>query len=437
MKLPSIVPSRYRVGEAVVIVGIALAFFAVLLGLLRVLFPAGPGLHEVATREGSLPAAGTAEPTARDPVHASGSPESSLGAAAWEVAAVLVRTTNTVKHRAANAISWSGVRPGERFRDRDAVQTFDNSTARLRFTEGNILDMSPNSLVVIQRAQPTPVRKETPSQLVMVNGELRGTVSTHERTAAVEVALPGGVVRVRSATRDRAGAQFKISMTEDHASTVAVYRGVAEIDANGRTLQVNEDFVSTVRPNGVTTEPVRLPARPTPVEPARDRTYSYRDQPQQIRFVWTAPAPVDGYHLVIARDPDFDDVVSDARVRTSEFRHGHLKHGTYYWRVSGIAAAREGAYSEPARLIVIRDRQPPVLDVHFPPRTPGSDAYTLTGRTEPGARVSVGGHRIPVTAAGSFQHSLRLGPGSTVIVVEAVDQAGNVAYRSELVNANF
>jgi hypothetical protein len=61
----------------------------------------------------------------------------------------------------------------------------------------------------------------------------------------------------------------------------------------------------------------------------------------------------------------------------------------------------------------------------------------LTGRTEPGARVSVGGHGIPVTAAGSFQHSLRLGPGSTVIVVEAMDQAGNVAYRSELVNANF
>jgi hypothetical protein len=437
MKLPSVVPSRYRVGEAVVIVGIALAFFVLLLGFLRVLFPAGPGLREVATPGESLPAAGMAEPTARESVHASGSPKSSHGAAAWEVAALLVRTTNTVKHRAADAISWSGVRPGKRFRDRDAVQTFDNSTARLRFTEGNVLDMSPNSLVVIQRVQPNPVRRETPSQLVMVDGELRGTVSAHDRTAAVEVALPGGVVRVRSATRDRAGAQFKISMTEDHASTVAVYRGVAELNANGRTLRVTEDFASTVRPNGVTTAPVPLPARPKPVEPARDRIYSYRDQPQQIRFAWTAPAPVDGYHLVIARDPDFDDVVSDARVRRPEFRHGRLKHGTYYWRVSGIADAREGAYSEPARLIVVRDRKPPALDVHFPPKTPGSDAYTLTGRTEPGARVSVGGHGIPVTAAGSFQHSLRLGPGSTVIVVEAMDQAGNVAYRSELVNANF
>jgi len=437
MKLPSVVPSRYRVGEAVVIMGIALAFFALLLGFMRVLFPAGPELREVTTREGSMPAAGKAEPRVRDQVHASGSPKSSLGAAAWEVAAVLVRTTNTVKYRAADAISWSGVRPGERFRDRDAVQTFDNSTARLRFSEGNVLDMSPNSLVVIQRVQANPVRRQTPSQLVMVDGELRGTVSAHDRTAAVEVALPGGVVRVRSETRNRAGAQFKISMTEDRASTVAVYRGVAEVDANGRTLQVNEDFVSTVHRNGVTTEPVRLPARPKPVEPERDRTYYYRDRPQQIRFAWTAPAPVDGYHLVIARDHDFDDVVSDARVRTPEFRHGNLKHGTYYWRVSGIAASREGASSDPVRLIVVRDRESPVLDVHFPPKTAGSDAYTLTGRTEPGARVSVGGHRIPVTAAGSFQHSLRLGPGSTVIVVEAVDQAGNVAYRSELVTADF
>src|SRR3990172_5208354 len=163
MKLPSVVPSRYRVGEAVVIVGIALAFFVLLLGFLRVLFPAGPGLREVATPGESLPAAGMAEPTARESVHASGSPKSSHGAAAWEVAALLVRTTNTVKHRAADAISWSGVRPGKRFRDRDAVQTFDNSTARLRFTEGNVLDMSPNSLVVIQHLQPDPLRTETPS----------------------------------------------------------------------------------------------------------------------------------------------------------------------------------------------------------------------------------------------------------------------------------
>jgi len=51
MKLPSVVPSRYRVGEAVVIVGIALAFFVLLLGFLRILFPAGPGLREVATLE--------------------------------------------------------------------------------------------------------------------------------------------------------------------------------------------------------------------------------------------------------------------------------------------------------------------------------------------------------------------------------------------------
>ncbi len=437
MKLPSVVPSRYRVGEAVVIVGIALAFFALVLGFLRFLFPAGPGLREVATLEGSMPGAGMAEPAVRDLSRASGSEESSLEAAGWKVAAVLVRTTNTVKYRAVDAISWSGVRPGERFRDRDAVQTFDNSTARLRFTEGNVLDMSPNSLVVIQRAQPDPVRRETRSQLVMVDGELRGTVRAHDRTAAVEVALPGAVVRIRSATHDRAGAQFKISMTEDHASTVAVYRGVAELNANGRTLQVNQDFVSTVRPNGVTTAPVPLPARPAPVEPARDRTYYYRDRPQTIRFAWTAPAPVDGYHLVIARDPDFDEVVSDARVRTPEFRQGNLKHGTYYWRVSGIADAREGASSDPVRVIVVQDREPPALDVRFPPRTPGSDAYTLTGRTEPGARVSIGGHRIPVTAAGSFRHSLRLGSGSTVIVVEAVDQAGNVTYRSGLVNANF
>jgi hypothetical protein len=144
MKLPSVVPSRYRVGEAVVIVGIALAFFVLLLGFLRVLFPAGPGLREVATPGESLPAAGMAEPTARESVHASGSPKSSHGAAAWEVAALLVRTTNTVKHRAADAISGREFARGSV--SAIATQCKRSTTRRPpRFTEGNVLDMSPNS----------------------------------------------------------------------------------------------------------------------------------------------------------------------------------------------------------------------------------------------------------------------------------------------------
>jgi hypothetical protein len=345
--------------------------------------------------------------------------------------------TNTVKHRPVDAISWSGGRQGERLRDGDAVQTFDDSTARIQFSEGNVLDMSQNSLVVIQRTERDPVRSEVRSQLVMVGGELRGTVGAGGGASAVEVSLPGGVVKIRSGTRDRADAQFKISTTEHRGSTIAVYRGVAELDANGRTLHLTPNFASTVSPDGAVAKPVPLPARPVLVEPVKDRTYNVGDRPEKIRFSWKGPTSVDTYHVVIARDPGFDNVVYDAHVARPELRYDNLDRGTYYWRVSSVAGALEGAFSEPRRLTVGQDREPPALEVQVSQKARGAHTFTITGRTEPGAQVFAGGRRIPVTAAGSFQFTMELESGSNVVAIRAEDQAGNVTYRSELVSAKF
>jgi hypothetical protein len=200
------------------------------------------------------------ERTAYDLRLTSGSGETRLGTETWSAAAVLVRMTKTVKHRRFDAISWSGGRQGERLRDGDAVQTFDNSTARIQFSEGNVLDMSQNSLVVIQHTERDPVRSGVHSQLVMVGGELRGTVGAGDGASAVEVSLPGGVVKIRSGMRARADAQFKISTTEHRGSTIAVSRGAAELDANGRTVRLTPDFASTISPDGAVAKPVPLPA---------------------------------------------------------------------------------------------------------------------------------------------------------------------------------
>jgi hypothetical protein len=423
------VSSRYRVGEAVAVVGIALTFFAALLAFLRSIFPAGAGLRDGVTPEGLLPLAAVTEREGRDLLLTSGSGEARLGAEPREAAAVLVRMINTVKHRPVDAISWSAGRQGERLRDGDAVQTFDNSTARIRFSEGNVLDMSANSLVVIQRTARDQVRSEAHSQLVMVGGELRGTVGAGG-ASGVEVALPGGVVKIRPGSRDRADAQFKISTSKQRGSTIAVYRGVAELDANGRTLRVAPNFASTLSPDGAVAKPVPLPAQPVLVGSVADRT-------ENIRFSWKGPASVQSYHVVIARDPGFDRVVYDAHVATPELRYGALQRGTYYWRVSAIAGGVEGAYSEPGRVTVGQDREPPALEVHVSQKAKGSHTFTITGRTEPGAQVFAGGRRIPVTDAGSFQFTMELDSGSNVVSIRAEDQAGNVAYRSELVSAEF
>ena len=61
----------------------------------------------------------------------------------------------------------------------------------------------------------------------------------------------------------------------------------------------------------------------------------------------------------------------------------------------------------------------------------------ISGLTEPGSEVYVGNERIEIGTEGEFEHALRLDRGINVVVVEAVDNAGNIAYESRLVSAKF
>ena len=94
----------------------------------------------------------------------------------------------------------------------------------------------------------------------------------------------------------------------------------------------------------------------------------------------------------------------------------------------------EGLYSENRRFRVIEDQTPPKLAVQFPPGTIYKDQYTLHGKTEPGARVFVGGKRIKTSKTGKFEYQMKLNLGINVIVVESFDAVNNVTYRSQRVN---
>ena len=138
-----------------------------------------------------------------------------------------------------------------------------------------------------------------------------------------------------------------------------------------------------------------------------------------------------------SRDPEFRDVVHRARVEDAEFSHGNLKEGTYYWRVASLTGHASGAPSPPRVLEVEKDAAPPGLQVEFPEGPVTAERFVLRGSTEPGASVFVSDHRVPVKSSGAFSHTLELRPGSNLVVVESIDVAGNVIYRSEIVNARY
>jgi hypothetical protein len=154
-----------------------------------------------------------------------------------------------------------------------------------------------------------------------------------------------------------------------------------------------------------------------------------------VRFEWNERQGCDGYRLVIGRDKDLRDVMFDQRIDTTEFVHGNLPAGGYYWRVSGYSGWIEGSGSEGRRLQLLRDADPPLLQVEFPDGPIHDGIVLLRGTAEPGAEIFVGRRNVAADESGSFEYALNLQRGVNLVVVEAIDSAGNVAYSSELLHA--
>jgi len=60
---------------------------------------------------------------------------------------------------------------------------------------------------------------------------------------------------------------------------------------------------------------------------------------------------------------------------------------------------------------------------------------SLHGETDPGARVFVGKSSCAVAADGTFEAQVALSRGVQIVVVQAVDVLGNVAYASRMIAA--
>jgi hypothetical protein len=142
----------------------------------------------------------------------------------------------------------------------------------------------------------------------------------------------------------------------------------------------------------------------------------------------------DRYHVVIARDPEFSNLIVDDDVIGTEFTHGALGSGTYYWHVRSRVEWAQSNKSETHQIRVLQDLEAPLLELNPPSDTVLAGAWRLTGRTEPGASIFVDG--VPVAhEAGRIDQEIALQRGVNIITVKAMDSVGNLNYESLAISA--
>ncbi len=419
-----------RVVEGAVAILLVLFFFSLFLWLLDTLFPTGTSLRKLIARQGSAALTDSSNGSRRE-LQMDYSDTTSAG----DPAAVLNWIRNSVKSKRASDIAWQTAKEGKLLYDRDAVQTLGRSAAEIKFDEGTSLNMGSHSLVIIKRITRDPLLRQKRSFMVLVDGELRGMLAqSGAESVYLEIDTPGARLRTRSGSAAGGPVDFKLSVNEDQSSTIAVYQGSAEISAQGKTVVVQANQSTVVGLNQAPRDPRDLPHALQLRSPATGKRFYYRDLPPRIQFSWQTHAGASSYHFILARDPYFRDIVTDDRFAESRFSHGNLQKGIYHWKVSAMQDSIEGFFSLSGSFQVIQDLTPPKLEVQFPPTIIHQPSYTLKGRTDPGAKVFIGGQRVKISRNGKFKHRLKLNPGINVIVVEAFDGVNNVAYRSHRVN---
>jgi hypothetical protein len=426
--------TRYLIGkgtEIAVMLLLVSVFFALFTTLLFMAFPAGITLTQIleqrSGRGGDLNG------------RASGGAVFDLQQKGVErAAATLSHMGNEVRSKGAASIAWGPAEVGMRLHDHDAIQTFTQSSAQISFDRTNYVTMGSNSLVIIKRIEKEAARNERRSSIVVVDGQLQARVgSAGGDKLHLNIATPSATVKMLPQKSARAKGDFKISVNPDHSSTIVVLRGEAAVSAQGKTVRVAQNRGVMVKQGEAPMEVIELPPPPLQMTPANGAVIQYRELPQRVGLKWGAGTSGNRYHLQLARDRAFKEMVIDKELAEPQFQHGNLKQGTYYWRISRVDRGVEGTMSGASRFQMLRNGNPPPLRVSFPAAPVPEERFTLSGSTAPGCRVFVKGKPVATDERGGFSCEVPIKKGITLVTVEAIDASGNVAYQSHYVQGSL
>ena len=413
--------------EAAMVAMCIVVFFGFLTVLIRAFFPQGTSLMVD-------PDANMLADTSRN-----GDVELGIDAVGGDVqqlfAGEILKIQRRVQHRAANTLTWDDANIGDRVVRNDAVQTFSRSTAVLEINDESQLTMGENSLIIFDQREADPFLADSNSVLVMMEGELSGTLSAADKSRfRFGVNLPNSDVTLapRKAGDD---VEFVITVNDDHSTTISVHEGTAKVvSADGTLKTIGDQQSITIDSSGSDVRVTELARAPRPTGPSNNSAISYRNVPQEVQFTWDAVSNADRYRIIIARDPEFSDRVVDDDVNGTTFTHGALGSGTYYWTVRSLIGWSQSEKSAVRRLQVAQDLDPPILELDPPPDTIVAGAWRLLGRTDADATVFIDEQPVEHDR-GRIDYSIDLKPGANVIVVKAIDGVGNLSYAPLLVNA--
>lgn len=233
--------------------------------------------------------------------------------------------------------------------------TREGSVAEITLADRSRLRLGENTTLVMFAPASRPPAGIPPSDdTTLVRGRITVRCATEgDRRTAVSLATPGATVVVSG--------DAVLHVDAGRTTRIAVHSGRVRVRAAGREIAVRAGSGVRVEMGRPPQPPRALVAPPSWVSPPPEALL-FTGVPHQVRGVFTGSngtTPATQWHLQLARDEDFRDLLVDRIVpgNVTTFEAANLGPGTYFARVSGIDQDRiEGTPGPVARVVITAPR---------------------------------------------------------------------------------
>ncbi|MBP7652595.1 LysM peptidoglycan-binding domain-containing protein [Candidatus Dependentiae bacterium] len=298
----------------------------------------------------------------------------------------------------------------------DKIRTGALSNAVITFEDGSSISVRSNSEIEIKRCV-YDIRNNTLYSKALL---LRGSINYKTRDG-----LPVKVVNeveCLDSLMEFNGA-LTASLLIDGTIKYELYYGSGNLMSRSERIGIPNGNGVYIFPGAAPSKPEKL-LEPVLLSSPINNVYSKTSVPE---LLWQPLKGADYYLVQIAEDEMFNKLVFEETVKNSKVKSSALLDGKYFWRIIPIDKNGFNGFSGEYRTFIIDTISPRLTII-----SPIDDEITnekyvkIHGFTEPGKNITINRFSIIPDKNGEFRTNVPMNQGTNVIMIETVDEAGNV-----------
>jgi Glucodextranase, domain B/FecR protein len=354
------------------------------------------------------------------------------GGADLENDAQFLTVEGDVQYQKGQASEWKDADARTPLMNGDWVKTGGRASAELMFSNGTLYTVGPNALLEIYSAVAPGTSEKTNAVTMRV-----GSIKVETDQTASTVRTPGSQVVIESKSLTEVDID-----TASKETDVTSARGAAAVTpaAGGPAVRLAAGERVSATAQGALSPVKKLTPAPALLSPGDNQVLQLTPD-LQVEMIWEPQPAATTYILQVSRSRLFSTQEINSRRQKTSARAQITSEGAFFWRVASIGPDGEvGPFSAFRRFRVVGggksgtgDKTPPRLQLK-PAFHVGSQFFTISGTTEPGATVFINDEEVDVESTGTFQKVISFPKiGRNDVVVKAVDAEGNQTVQSQTV----